>query len=183
MSENNRPQLAQYYKDEVAGAMQEEFSYGNPMQIPHVEKIVVNMGLGEAIQNPKALEFAVADITTITGQKPVVTKAKKSIATFKLREGMPIGVMVTLRRQRMWEFMERLVNVALPRVRDFRGVEKKFDGKGNFSLGIKEQIIFPEIDYDKVDKIRGLNISIVTSAKTDEEGRSLLKKLGMPFRN
>jgi large subunit ribosomal protein L5 len=183
MSENNRPQLAQYYKDEVAGAMQEEFSYGNPMQIPHVEKIVVNMGLGEAIQNPKAIEFAVADITTITGQKPVVTKAKKSIATFKLREGMPIGVMVTLRRQRMWEFMERLVNVALPRVRDFRGVEKKFDGKGNFSLGIKEQIIFPEIDYDKVDKIRGLNISIVTSAKTDEEGRSLLKKLGMPFRN
>jgi large subunit ribosomal protein L5 len=141
------------------------------------------MGLGEAIQNPKAIEFAVADITTITGQKPVVTKAKKSIATFKLREGMPIGVMVTLRRQRMWEFMERLVNVALPRVRDFRGVEKKFDGKGNFSLGIKEQIIFPEIDYDKVDKIRGLNISIVTSAKTDEEGRSLLKKLGMPFRN
>jgi large subunit ribosomal protein L5 len=183
MTENNRPQLAQYYKDEVAGAMQEEFSYGNPMQIPHVEKIVVNMGLGEAIQNPKAIEFAVADITTITGQKPVVTKAKKSIATFKLREGMPIGVMVTLRRQRMWEFMERLVNVALPRVRDFRGVEKKFDGKGNFSLGIKEQIIFPEIDYDKVDKIRGLNISIVTSAKTDEEGRSLLKKLGMPFRN
>jgi large subunit ribosomal protein L5 len=183
MTENNRPQLAQYYKDEVSGAMQEEFSYGNPMQIPHVEKIVVNMGLGEAIQNPKAIEFAVADITTITGQKPVVTKAKKSIATFKLREGMPIGVMVTLRRQRMWEFMERLVNVALPRVRDFRGVEKKFDGKGNFSLGIKEQIIFPEIDYDKVDKIRGLNISIVTSAKTDEEGRSLLKKLGMPFRN
>jgi large subunit ribosomal protein L5 len=183
MTENNRPQLAQYYKDEVSGAMQEEFSYGNPMQIPHVEKIVVNMGLGEAIQNPKAIEFAVADITTITGQKPVVTKAKKSIATFKLREGMPIGVMVTLRRQRMWEFMERLVNVALPRVRDFRGVEKKFDGKGNFSLGIKEQIIFPEIDYDKVDKIRGLNISIVTSAKTDEEGRILLKKLGMPFRN
>jgi large subunit ribosomal protein L5 len=183
MTENNRPQLAQYYKDEVSGAMQEEFSYGNPMQIPHVEKVVVNMGLGEAIQNPKAIEFAVADITTITGQKPVVTKAKKSIATFKLREGMPIGVMVTLRRQRMWEFMERLVNVALPRVRDFRGVEKKFDGKGNFSLGIKEQIIFPEIDYDKVDKIRGLNISIVTSAKTDEEGRSLLKKLGMPFRN
>jgi large subunit ribosomal protein L5 len=183
MTENNRPQLAQYYKDEVSGAMQEEFSYGNPMQIPHVEKVVVNMGLGEAIQNPKAIEFAVADITTITGQKPVVTKAKKSIATFKLREGMPIGVMVTLRRQRMWEFMERLINVALPRVRDFRGVEKKFDGKGNFSLGIKEQIIFPEIDYDKVDKIRGLNISIVTSAKTDEEGRSLLKKLGMPFRN
>ena len=183
MTENSRPQLAQYYKDEVAGAMQEEFSYGNPMQIPQVEKVVVNMGLGEAIQNPKAIEFALADITTITGQKPVVTKAKKSIATFKLREGMPIGVMVTLRRQRMWEFMERLINVALPRVRDFRGVEKKFDGKGNFSLGIKEQIIFPEIDYDKVDKIRGLNISIVTSAKTDEEGRSLLKKLGMPFRN
>ena len=153
------------------------------MQIPRVEKIVVNMGLGEAIQNPKAIEFAVDDITRITGQKPVVTKAKKSIATFKLREGMPIGVMVTLRRQRMWEFMERLVNVALPRVRDFRGVSKKFDGKGNFSLGIKEQIIFPEIDYDKVDKIRGLNISIVTSAKTDEEGRVLLKKLGMPFRN
>ena len=183
MTENSRPQLAQYYKDEVAGAMQEEFSYGNPMQIPQVEKVVVNMGLGEAIQNPKAIEFALADITTITGQKPVVTKAKKSIATFKLREGMPIGVMVTLRRQRMWEFMERLINVALPRVRDFRGVEKKFDGKGNFPLGIKEQIIFPEIDYDKVDKIRGLNISIVTSAKTDEEGRSLLKKLGMPFRN
>ena len=183
MTENTKPQLAQYYQDEVFGAMREEFSYSNPMQVPKVEKIVVNMGLGEAIQNPKAIEFAVADITTITGQKPVVTKAKKSIATFKLREGMPIGVMVTLRRQRMWEFMERLVNVALPRVRDFRGVAKKFDGKGNFSLGIKEQIIFPEIDYDKVDKIRGLNISIVTSADTDEEGRSLLKKLGMPFRN
>ncbi len=183
MSETNVPQLAKYYHDEVAGSMKEEFAYGNVMQIPRVEKIVVNMGLGEAIQNPKAIEFAVDDITRITGQKPVVTKAKKSITTFKLREGMPIGVMVTLRRQRMWEFMERLVNVALPRVRDFRGVSKKFDGKGNFSLGIKEQIIFPEIDYDKVDKIRGLNISIVTSAKTDEEGRVLLKKLGMPFRN
>ena len=171
MTENTRPQLAQYYKDEVVGAMQEEFAYANPMQIPHVEKIVVNMGLGEAIQNPKAIEFAVEDMTTITGQKPVVTKAKKSLATFKLREGMPIGVMVTLRRQNMWDFLGRLINVALPRVRDFRGVAKKFDGKGNFSLGIKEQIIFPEINYDNVDKIRGLNISIVTSAKTDEEGR------------
>ena len=183
MTENTRPQLARYYKDEVFGAMREEFGYSNAMQVPKVEKVVVNMGLGEAIQNPKAIEFAVEDIATITGQTPVVTKAKKSIATFKLREGMPIGVMVTLRRQRMWEFLERLINVALPRVRDFRGVAKKFDGKGNFSLGIKEQIIFPEINYDKVDKIRGLNISIVTSATTDEEGRSLLKKLGMPFRN
>ena len=183
MSETNVPQLAKYYREEVAGALKEEFAYENVMQIPKVEKVVVNMGLGEAIQNPKAIEFAVEDITRITGQKPVVTKAKKSIATFKLREGMPIGVMVTLRRQRMWEFMERLINVALPRVRDFRGVSKKFDGKGNFSLGIKEQIIFPEIDYDKVDKIRGLNISIVTSATNDEEGRVLLKKLGMPFRN
>jgi len=183
MSETNTPELAKYFKDEVVGSLKEEFNYGNPMEIPRLEKVVVNMGLGEAIQNPKAIEFAVADLTLITGQKPVVTKAKKSIATFKLREDMPIGVMVTLRRQRMWEFLGRLINVALPRVRDFRGVSKKFDGKGNFSLGIKEQIIFPEIDYDKVDKIRGLNISIVTSAKTDEEGRALLKKLGMPFRN
>lgn len=183
MSENKVPELAKYYREEVTETLKEEFGYGNVMEIPRMEKIVVNMGLGEAIQNPKAIEFAVDDLTRITGQKPVVTKAKKSIATFKLREGMPIGVMVTLRRQRMWEFMERLINVALPRVRDFRGVSQKFDGKGNFSLGIKEQIIFPEIDYDKVDKIRGLNVSIVTSAKTDEEGRVLLKKLGMPFHN
>ena len=175
--------LQEIYASEIRAKMQEQFGYSNPMQIPRLDKVVLNMGVGDAVNDSKKVDHAARDMTVIAGQKPVIIRARKSVATFKLREGMPIGVMVTLRRQRMWEFMERLVNVALPRVRDFRGVEKKFDGKGNFSLGIKEQIIFPEIDYDKVDKIRGLNISIVTSAKTDEEGRSLLKKLGMPFRN
>jgi large subunit ribosomal protein L5 len=154
------------------------------MQVPKVKKIVLNMGLGEAIQNIKVLETATAELKAIAGQQPVVTKAKKSIAAFKLREGMPIGCMVTLRHGRMYDFLQKLVNVALPRVRDFRGVSSKaFDGRGNYALGIKEHIIFPEIDYDKIDQIKGLNVSIVTSARTDEEGRELLRLLGMPFRN
>jgi large subunit ribosomal protein L5 len=161
-----------------------EFKYKNPMEIPKIEKIVVNMGLGEAIQNAKILDSAVEELSAIVGQKPVITKAKKSIATFKLRQGMSIGCRVTLRKDRMYEFFDRLVNVALPRVRDFRGISpKSFDGRGNFSLGLEEQIIFPEIDYDKVDKIRGMNISIVTTAKTDDEARFLLRLMGMPFRN
>lgn len=171
------------YSQEVVPALRETFSYGNIHQVPRLEKVVVNIGLGEAVANPKVVEHAVNDLSLITGQKPVVTRARKSIATFKLREGMPIGCMVTLRRARMWEFVERLFNVALPAVRDFRGFSPKaFDGKGNYSLGLKEQIIFPEIDYDKVDKIRGMNISFVTTAETDEEGRSLLDRLGLPFR-
>ena len=171
------------YLDEVAPAMMKEFSFTNPMQVPRLEKVVVNMGLGEAVQNGKLIETAVQDVATITGQKPVITRAKKSIATFKLREGMPIGVMVTLRRERMWDFVDRLIAFALPRVRDFKGVSPKaFDGRGNYTLGVREQIIFPEIDYDKIDKIKGLNISFVTTAKTDEHGRALLRGLGMPFR-
>jgi len=161
-----------------------DFNYKSVMQVPKIEKIVVNMGLGEAIQNVKILDSASEELATITGQKAVITKAKKSIASFKLRQGMPIGCMVTLRRERMYEFLDRLVNVSLPRVRDFKGVSPKgFDGQGNYSLGIKEQLIFPEINYDKIDKIKGMNITIVTSAKTDEEGRALLRLLGMPFRN
>jgi len=164
--------------------LMKEFGYKNVMQVPKLEKIVVNMGLGEAIQNVKILDSAAEEISSITGQKAVITKAKKSIASFKLRQGMPIGCMVTLRKERMYEFLDRLMNISLPRVRDFKGVSAKgFDGRGNYSLGIKEQLIFPEIDYDKVDKVKGLNISIVTTAKTDEEGRALLKILGMPFRN
>lgn len=155
----------------------------NRMQVPRLEKIVVNIGLGEAIQNPKAIEAACEDIAKITGQKPVVTKAKKSIAGFKLREGMPIGVMVTLRRKKMWEFLDRFVNIALFCVRDFRGVSGKLDGNGNYSVGLKEQIIFQEVDYDKVDRLRGMNVSFVTTASDDEQGKSLLKHLGMPFRN
>ena len=173
--------LKDKYLNEVVPGLQEKFNYKNVMAIP---KIVVNIGLGEAVQNPKALDAAVSDLTLITGQKPVVTKAKKSIAGFKVREGMPIGVKVTLRGERMYEFADRLLNVALPRVRDFRGVSpKSFDGRGNYSLGIKEQLIFPEIEYDKIDKVRGLEVVFATTAKTDEEGRELLKLLGMPFAN
>lgn len=176
--------IKELYDTEVVPKLRKDFSYKNIMEVPRIEKVVVNMGLGEAIQNIKILDSASAELNAITGQKAVITKAKKSIATFKLRQGMPIGCMVTLRRDRMYEFLDRLMNVSLARVRDFKGVSAKaFDGKGNYTLGIKEQLIFPEINYDKVDKIKGLNITIVTSAKTDEEGRALLKYLGMPFRN
>jgi large subunit ribosomal protein L5 len=175
--------LKERYDSEIAPALREEFGYANIHQIPKLEKVVVNMGLGEAVQNVKVIDFAVNELTAITGQKPIVCRARKSVATFKLREGMPIGVKVTLRGDRMWEFLERLLFVALPAVRDFRGVSPKaFDGRGNYTLGIREQIIFPEIDYDKVDKIRGMNISIVTTAGTDEESRSLLRRVGVPFR-
>ena len=177
------PRLKDYYRDECVPQMMQEFRYKSPMQVPRLKKVVVNIGLGEAIQNIKLLESASVELTAVTGQKPVVTRAKKSIAAFKLREGMPIGCMVTLRRSRMFYFLDKLMNVVLPRVRDFRGVsEKAFDGRGNYTLGIKEQIIFPEIEYDQIDKVRGMNITIVTSAPTDEEGKFLLKLLGMPFR-
>ncbi|HET7095166.1 MAG TPA: 50S ribosomal protein L5 [Thermomicrobiales bacterium] len=170
------------YRDEVRPALMEEFSYKNVMQAPKLDKIVVNIGLGEAVQNAKAIDAAVGDLTTITGQKPVVTRAKKSIAQFKLRAGMPIGAMVTLRGPRMYEFLDRLTAVTLPRIRDFRGVSpNSFDGRGNYTLGLREQLAFPEIDYDKIDKTRGLEMSFVTSARTDEEGRRLLALLGMPF--
>ena len=175
--------LKELYKEKVAPALRQEFGYKNPMQTPSITKIVVNMGVGEAAQNSKLLEGAVADMTQITGQKPVVTRARKSIANFKLRDGMPVGCRVTLRGERMWEFLDRLVNVSLPRIRDFKGVSpKSFDGRGNYTLGIKEQIIFPEIDYDKVDKIRGMDITICTTANTNEEGHALLKHFSMPFR-
>ncbi len=175
--------LKEKYLKEVMPAMQEKFGYKNPMAIPKLSKIVINMGVGEATQNIKALDGAVDDLTRISGQKPVITRAKKSIAAFKLREGMPIGVKVTLRGDRKYAFAEKLLVVALPRVRDFRGVNPSgFDGRGNYTLGLKEQLIFPEIDYDKVDKIRGMNISFITTAKTDEEARELLRLLGMPFR-
>lgn len=171
------------YKDEITPKMMEKFQYKNVMQVPKIERVVVNIGVGEAIQNPKALDGAVSDLTIITGQKPVITRAKKSIAGFKLREGMPIGCKVTLRGDRMYEFLDRLINLSLPRVRDFRGISPSaFDGRGNFALGIKEQTIFPEIEYDKIDKIRGMEVVIVTTAKTDEEGRELLRGMGMPFR-
>lgn len=176
--------LKDLYINEVVKELSEANAYKNAMEVPKIVKIVVNMGLGEAIQNVKIIDSAVAELEAITGQKPIVTKARKSIATFKLRKGMPIGCCVTLRRERMYEFLDRLVSVALPRVRDFRGITaKSFDGRGNFALGLKEQIIFPEIDYDKIDKIRGMNIAIVTTAKTDEEARQLLKLMGMPFKN
>lgn len=176
--------LKEYYKKEVIPALIKAYDYKNPMEIPRLVKIVVNMGLGEAVQNVKILDSAVEELAKMAGQKPVITKARKSIATFKLRQGMSIGCCVTLRRERMYEFFDRLVNVALPRVRDFRGIpSKSFDGRGNFSLGLKEQIIFPEIDYDKVEKVRGMNIAIVTTAKTDEEAHQLLKLMGMPFRS
>ncbi len=176
--------LRRRYQDEVVPALQREFSYGNAMEIPRVEKVVVNIGLGEAIANAKALDAAVGDLATITGQKPIVTRAKRSIAQFRLRAGMPIGAKVTLRGQRMYDFLERTLALALPRIRDFRGIPtRSFDGRGNFSLGLREQLAYPEIDYDKVDRLRGLEISIVTTAKTDEEGRKLLELLGMPFQS
>ena len=175
--------LKQEFEQTIKPALREEFGYQSVMQVPKLDKIVVNFGLGEAVQNPKVIERCVQQMTAIAGQKPVITRASKSISNFKLREGMPIGVKVTLRRVQMWEFLDRLFSVALPRVRDFRGVSPKaFDGRGNYTLGIKEQIIFPEIQYDQVDKVRGLNITFVTTATTDEEGRALLKALGMPFR-
>ena len=177
------PRMKGKYEKDVIPALIRQFSYANKMEVPRLVKITVNMGLGEAVANGKIIESGVREMTAISGQKPVVTKARKSIASFKLRQGASIGVMVTLRRDRMWEFLDRLVTFALPRVRDFRGVSPKaFDGAGNYTLGLKEQIIFPEIDYDKVDKIKGLNISIVTTAQNDEEGRALLQNLGMPFR-
>lgn len=176
--------LKELYNNEIVSKLTNEFSYTNVMQVPKIEKVVVNMGLGEAIQNVKILDSAVEELVAITGQKAVITKAKKSIAGFKLRQGMPIGCMVTLRKEKMYEFLDRLINIALPRVRDFKGISGKgFDGRGNYSLGVKEQLIFPEINYDKIDKIKGLNITIVTSAKTDEESKALLKLFGMPFRN
>jgi large subunit ribosomal protein L5 len=175
--------LKDMYLNEIRPALMKEFNFKNIMEVPHLEKVIVNMGVGEATQNPKALDGAVEDLTVITGQKPIITKAKKSIAAFKLREGMPIGAKVTLRGERMYEFVDRLINVALPRVRDFRGVSPKaFDGRGNYTLGLKEQLIFPEIDYDKIDKVRGMDIVFVTSAKNDEHARALLRMMGMPFR-
>ena len=176
--------LKDIYQNEIIPKLRSDFNYKNVMEVPKIKKIVLNMGLGEAIQNIKILDSAVLELNAISGQKSVITKAKKSIATFKLRQGMPIGCMVTLRREKMYEFLDRLMNVSLARVRDFKGVSgKAFDGKGNYTLGIKEQLIFPEINYDSVDKIKGLNITIVTSAKSDEEGKALLKYMGMPFRN
>lgn len=177
-------QLKEYYHKEVVSRLFETFKYKNIMQVPKLDKVVLNMGLGEAIHNIKLLDSAAEELKIVAGQHPVVTRAKKSIAAFKLREGMPIGCMVTLRRKHMYDFFYKLVNIALPRVRDFRGLSgKALDGHGNYSLGVKEQIIFPEIDYDKIDKVKGLNISIVTTANTDEEGKELLRLLGMPFRN
>lgn len=176
------PRLKEKYEKEVAGALMQKFGYKSPMQIPKLEKIVINMGVGDARENPKALDAAVGDLAIITGQKPVITKAKKSVANFKVRQGMSIGCKVTLRGSKMYEFTDKLLNIALPRVRDFRGVsDKAFDGRGNYSMGIKEQLIFPEIEYDKVEKVRGMDVIFVTSAKTDEEARELLKQLGMPF--
>lgn len=176
------PRLKEKYLSEVAKVMMEKFGYKNVMEIPRLEKVVLNMGVGEAVANPKVMDAAIADMTLIAGQKPVVTRAKKSIATFKIRQNMPIGVKVTLRGTRMFYFLDKLMNVALPRVRDFRGVNpNSFDGRGNYSMGVKEQLIFPEIDYDKIDKVRGMDIIVVTTAKTDEEARELLKLLGMPF--
>jgi len=176
------PRLKEFYKQEVLPALTKEFSYSSVMQVPRLEKIVVNIGLGEALQNPRALDAAAGDIATITGQKPIANKARRSIANFKVREGNPIGLSVTVRGDRMWEFYDRLVNATLPRIRDFHGVSNKaFDGRGNYSLGLREQLIFPEIEYDKVDRIRGMQIVIVTTAPSDEEGKRLLQLLGMPF--
>ena len=176
------PRLKQRYSDEVAPTLLQEFRYANVMEIPRVRKVVLNIGLGEATQNAKSLDAASEDLATITGQKPVITRAKRSIANFKIREGNPIGLSVTVRGDRMWEFLDRMVNSALPRIRDFRGISPKaFDGRGNFSLGIREQLIFPEIEYDKVDRVRGLQVNIITTARNDEEGKRLLELLGMPF--
>ena len=175
--------LQEKYQQEVVPALTKKFGYKNVMQLPKIEKIIINMGVGEAVGNPKALDSAVADLTVISGQKPLLTRAKKSLAAWKLRQGMPIGCKVTLRGVRMYQFLDKFMNVALPRVRDFRGVtDKSFDGRGNYAVGLKEQLIFPEIEYDKIDKIRGMNIVIVTTAKTDEEARELLKLMGMPFK-
>lgn len=174
--------LKEKYLNEVVPALTEKFGYKNVMEIPKIEKVIINMGVGEAVGNPKVLDAAVNDMTLIAGQKPILTRAKKSLAVWKLREGMPIGAKVTLRGERMYQFMDKFMNVALPRVRDFRGISaKSFDGRGNYSMGLKEQLIFPEIEYDKIDKIRGMNIIVVTTAKTDEEARELLKLMGMPF--
>ncbi|MEQ3692585.1 MAG: 50S ribosomal protein L5 [Alcanivorax sp.] len=176
--------LKELYKTEVVAKLTEEFGYKNPMEVPRVSKITLNMGVGEALGDKKMMDFAVSDMETIAGQKAVVTLARKSVAGFKVREGWPIGCKVTLRRSRMWEFMDRLVDISLPRVRDFRGINpKSFDGRGNYSMGVKEQIIFPEIEYDKVDKVRGMDVTITTTAKTNDEGRALLKALQFPFRN
>jgi large subunit ribosomal protein L5 len=176
--------LKKHYQSNVRQALIERFSYSNVMQAPRISKVVVNVGVGEALDNARALDAAVEDITTITGQRPVITKARKSIAAFKLREGRQIGVKVTLRGERMWAFLDRLMNVALPRTRDFRGISgTAFDGRGNYTLGLREQILFPEIEYDKVDKVRGMEVSIVTTAQSDEEGRELLRLMGMPFQN
>ena len=178
------PRLKTKYRQEVIPALQKEFRYSNMMQVPALHKVVINIGMGEAIQNAKAMDNAVRDLTDITGQKPVVTRAKRSVAAFKLREGMQIGCMVTVRGDRMYYFLDKLMNVALPRLRDFQGISPDaFDGRGNYTLGIREQLVFPEVDYDKVDKVRGMEITIVTTARTDEEGRRLLKLLGMPFRS
>ncbi len=175
--------LKERYRQEVVSALQKEFNYKNPMQVPTFNKVVVNIGLGEVIQNAKAMEAAVADLAAITGQRPVITRAKRSVAAFKLREGMQIGCMVTLRGDRMFYFLDKLINVALPRLRDFQGVSPEaFDGRGNYTLGLREQLVFPEIDYDKVDKLRGMEVSIVTTARTDQEGRRLLALMGMPFK-
>jgi large subunit ribosomal protein L5 len=181
---NYVPRLRAHYKTHAIPALTKKFSYKNPMMVPRLEKVVLNMGLGAAVGNPKIIDAGVEDVRAITGQKPIVTRARKSIATFKLRENLPIGVKVTLRAERMWEFLDRLIGFALPRVRDFKGVSPKgFDGKGNFTMGLREQIIFPEIDYDKIDVVKGMNISFVTTARTDEEGRALLSEIGMPFRH
>lgn len=176
------PRLKDVYKQHSVPALVEAFGYTNPMQVPTIDKVVVNIGLGEALQNPRALDAAVGDLAAVTGQKPVVTRAKKSIAAFKVRQGNPIGAMVTLRGNRAWEFLDRLIGLTLPQIRDFRGISSRsFDGRGNYTLGLREQIVFPEIDYDKVDRVRGMEISIVTTAKSDEEGLRLLELLGMPF--
>jgi large subunit ribosomal protein L5 len=175
--------LEERYQKECVPELMEHFGYKNPHQVPKIEKVILNIGLGEAIENPKVLDSAMEELTLISGQKPVITRARKSIAAFKVREGMPIGCRVTLRKQRMYDFLTKLINIAIPRIRDFRGISPKaFDGNGNYTLGIKEQIIFPEIDYDKIDKIKGMNVTIVTSAETDSESRRLLDTLGMPFR-
>jgi large subunit ribosomal protein L5 len=182
MANQTKPRLKERYEQDIVPALMKEFNFGNVMRVPRVKKVVLNIGLGEAIANPKALESAEKDLATISGQHPVVTKSKRSIAAFKLRTGMPIGMMVTLRGRRMYEFMDRLVSVVLPRIRDFRGVSRtSFDGRGNYSLGFKDQLMFPEIDYDKVEKPRGFQITIVTTARSDEEGRRLLELMGMPF--
>ncbi len=182
--EQNIPRLQQLYRDKIVPEMMRELGFKNPMQVPRLQCIALNMGLGEAVQNPKLIDSAREELANIAGQRPVITRARKSIASFKLREGLPIGVKVTLRQARKWEFLERFISLALPRVRDFKGVSSKaFDGRGNYTIGIREQIVFPEIDYDRVDKIKGLNVTFVTSAGNDELGRQLLRHLGMPFRN